>query len=78
MLTPIIISTLGDLKQHGYRASGCCQAHGMREIDIDVMIGRLGENWKYTGRRWPITCRDCGGDLDIIISPIDTSGVKDG
>lgn len=69
MPTPIGISTLGDLRREGMTASGYCAAHGMRAIDLDRLIERLGADWVYVGRRWPIKCAVCGGPLSSFVSP---------
>lgn len=70
MIGPIIIATLGDLKRHGYTVAGHCPMHGARPIDLDAMIARHGEGWRYVGRRWPIQCAECGADLSVTISPV--------
>jgi hypothetical protein len=56
-----IIETLGDLIDNHHRVGAWCPGgHGFRPIDMDVLIARLGRDWRYGGRRWPVCCAVCG------------------
>lgn len=66
---PIVIDTLGALFDRNMSARGYCGTHGGRDIDLAVMIARLGRDWRIVRRRWPIKCATCGGPLSVIVSP---------
>ena len=63
------ICTLGDLidNHHGVGA-WCPGGHGSRPLDMAVLIARLGRDWRYVGRRWPICCAVCGSRLQVTIA----------
>ena len=63
-----IIETLRDLiDNHRGVGAWCPGGHGFRPIDMDVLIARLGRDWPYGGRRWPVCCAICGSRLQVII-----------
>jgi hypothetical protein len=34
---------------------------------MNVLIARLGRDWRYVGRAWPVVCGVCGSRLMITI-----------
>lgn len=69
-----IIETVGDLKRRGLGVTGHCRAHGQRDVDLDQVIAKVGADWVYIGRRWPIKCAVCGGPLLITIGALKVPG----
>ena len=66
MHTPIIITTFGDLLEHGYSLTGYCPTckSGGRKLDLAAMPAKA----EYVGRRF--VCRDCSGLMDISVAPL--------
>ena len=71
MTRSLIIETLGDLLDHDMRASLWCNAclrHG--EIDVAAVAAKVGREWVFIRRRWPVMCARCGsGDVHVHIRP---------
>jgi len=64
-----IIETLGDLVDHHHRVGAWCpHCADFRPLDIHRLIARLGRDWRYVGRRWPVCCAVCGSRLMITIA----------
>jgi hypothetical protein len=38
------------------------------ELEGVKLIARLGRDWRYVGRNWPICCAVCGSRLMITIA----------
>lgn len=76
----IVIDTLGALRREGMTATGYCDDHGARVLDLDRLIEAKGADWRYVGRRWPIKCAVCGGGLSVRLSPggLPTQGAAHG
>jgi hypothetical protein len=63
------IETLGDLIDNNHRVGAWCPGgHGFRPIDMNVVIARLGRDWRFVGRGWPICCAVCDSRLMITIA----------
>lgn len=39
-----------------------------RSLDMNAVIVRLGRDWRYVGRGWPVCCAVCGSRLMIRIA----------
>jgi hypothetical protein len=56
-MTGSTICTLGDLANAHHRVGAWCPGgRGFRLIDMDVLIARLGRDWRYVGRGWLVCC----------------------
>ena len=63
------IETLGDLIDNHHRVGAWCpNGHGFRPIDMNVLIARLGRDWRYVGRGRPVVCAVCGSRLMVTIA----------
>jgi hypothetical protein len=63
------IETLGDLIDNHHRVSAWCPHFaGFRPLDMNKLIARLGRDWRYIGRRWPVVRSECGTRLMITIA----------
>jgi hypothetical protein len=64
-----VVQTLGDLVDNDHRVGAWCPGgHGFRPIDMNLLIARLGRDWRFVGRGWPIVCAVCGSRLMITIA----------
>ena len=63
---PVTIDTLGKLIEHGMGAflwcPTCSQAGRVdaRDIDLKRLAERVGRDWYFVNRDWPIRCAACG------------------
>ena len=63
---PVTIETLGNLIDHGMGASLSCPTclkagrPDVRDIDLKQLAERVGRDWCFINRRWPIRCATCG------------------
>jgi hypothetical protein len=66
---PIIIETLGDLVAHGYGINArCSKCRHSSDLDMAALIGRLGNGFRYVGRRTldsRLTCSRGGARRDV-------------
>ena len=59
----ISLRTLGDLKQAGYRLYGNCYCGRSRELDLDMLIERYGEDYVFINEhriQRSLKCTSCG------------------
>lgn len=70
-MTHLSPTTLGDLKDDGYRLSFYCDAcYRTLDIDLDKAIELWGRGLEYAGHRWPIKCASCGSrQVGVRLSP---------
>ena len=62
------IETRGDLVDaHHTVGAWCPGGHGFRPLDMNQLVARLGRDWRYVGRRWPVCCALCGSRLMVTI-----------
>lgn len=60
-MTSLTIATLGDL-DGAYQLHGvCCACRSMRQIDLAMLLDRLGAAFRIGQVRHRLRCRDCGG-----------------
>ena len=61
--------TLGQLVDYRMTAHGWCRkCKRAAVIDLSALVARVGREWRYVRRRWPIKCKDCGGDLAVVLA----------
>lgn len=57
----VTLETLGDLIDGGHSVAGYCgDCHHGADLDLAVLAAKLGRNWVYIRKRWPIRCSVCG------------------
>ena len=68
--TPIVISTIGDLIDHGYIMWAHCRSCSeARRVDLAAVAERVGRGYPYT-RPIPLQCRECGSrDVATSLQP---------
>jgi hypothetical protein len=63
---PAVIDTLGKLIDHGMGAFTTCPTclkvgrPDVRDIDLHKLAARVGRDWCFINRRWPVKCATCG------------------
>ena len=61
---PVTIDTIGKLIDHNMVAFMYCPACSRTaDIDLEKLAERVGRDWYFIARRWPVKCADCG-DLE--------------
>ena len=54
---PITVDTIGALIDLGMGAFLSCPAcHHCADIDLERLAERVGRNWEFINRRWPVRC----------------------
>ncbi len=54
------IDTLGRLMMARMRAYGCClDCQHFGDIDLAALAARVGEDWVFINRHWPVKCGRC-------------------
>ena len=68
---PVTIDTLGKLIEHGMGAFLWCPAcQTARDIDLERLAERIGRDWCFINRRWPVRCATCGErNVEVRITP---------
>lgn len=66
-----VINTPRTLIENGYEVVGYCrQCRHSSVVDLEKVAARMGWDWDYIGKRWPLKCAACGcPDNDIRIHP---------
>jgi hypothetical protein len=68
---PLTVNTIGILVDADYTAFLSCPSCGTRDIDLHKLAEKVGRDWNFIGRRWPVKCR-CGNcEVEVRISPPD-------
>ncbi len=58
---PVTIDTLGKLIEHDMGAFlSCPTCHRCSDIDLGRLAERVGRDWYFINRRWPVKCATCG------------------
>jgi hypothetical protein len=73
---PLTIDTIGVLIDADYGALLSCPTCGTRDIDLHRLAEKVGRDWSFIGRRWPIRCRCGNRDVEVRISPSSRSGTR--
>jgi hypothetical protein len=68
---PVTVDTIGKLYDRCMQAFMYCRSrHRGADIDLPRLIGHVGREWVFIGRRWPVKCANCGsGDIETRILP---------
>ena len=68
---PVTIDTIGKLIEHGMGAFLWCPACShCADIDLERLAARVGRDWMFVGRRWPVKCAQCGEPkVEVRITP---------
>ena len=68
---PVTIDTIGKLIDHEMVAfMWCPSCQRSADIDIERLAERIGRDWYFIGRRWPVKCTECGSsDVETRIAP---------
>jgi hypothetical protein len=68
---PVTVDTLGKLIDHGMVAFlSCPTCQGAADIDLGKLAERVGREWCFVNRSWPIRCAACGElNVEVRITP---------
>ena len=63
------LDTLGKLIDNECEASVWCRTcKSVSDIDLPSLALRVGRDWMFVGKTWPVTCAQCGsGDVEARI-----------
>jgi len=65
---PVTIDTLIEHKMGAFLSCPTCRHAG--DIDLERLAGRLGRDWTFINRRWPVRCARCGNrNVEVRITP---------
>jgi hypothetical protein len=67
---PVTLDTTGKLIDHEMMAFMYCPSCSRSaDIDLEKLAERVGRDWYFIARPWPVKCADCGnGDVEVRIS----------
>ena len=58
---PVTLDTIGKLIDHNMLAfMYCLSCSRTSEIELEKLAERVGRDWYFIARRWPVKCADCG------------------
>lgn len=61
MARGIFLETIGNLIDGRYIVTGHCNScYHAATLDLDRLADKLGRDWVYIRKRWPIRCSACG------------------
>jgi len=76
MPIPIVIATVGDLLDHGYRLTAHCPGSGrLEDVDLEDLAARVGLDRPYIAQALRLTCRECGRRGAALIVHPPTAGM---
>ena len=68
---PVTLDTIGKLIDHEMIAfMWCPSCQRAANIDLERLANRVGRDWYFVARRWPVKCAECGSsDVETRIAP---------
>ena len=66
---PLTVNTIGILIDADYTAFLSCHWCETRAIDLHKLAEKVGRDWNFIGRRWPIKCQCGNREVEVRISP---------
>ena len=72
------LDTLGKLIDNECEAAIWCRTcKSVSDIDLPSLALRVGRDWMFVGKTWPVTCAQCGsGDVEARIVAGHTPAVR--
>jgi Zn finger protein HypA/HybF involved in hydrogenase expression len=60
---PLTLDTIGKLIDHGFIGQGWCRScQRGGSVNLDAVAAKVGRDWVFIQRKWPVTCPYCGSD----------------
>jgi len=67
---PVTIDTIGNLIDHEMIAfMWCTSCQRSADIDLGRLAERVGRDWYFIARRWPVKCAGCGRSGVEMLAP---------